>query len=1058
MIKFFKTVSALTLSAFMIALAMSVGLYAFDMIPYVHEYFDTSSTEVVPIENGEERDTQYYKSDYNSVNEMMEAKFDYIRASVADGTVLLKNKDGALPLDTVTDGRKTKITLLGRASADLLYGMDEGAGVIENANDVCKHFDEALFDAGFDVNTTMYDYYASSPVEQCNPRGYYFLSGDLIIGEVSPTSFPTYVKNSVKEYNDVAVVVIKRNVGEGFDLYTGESEQPIYDTGSDGKGTGAPIYGQSALELTPNEKATVQFAKDGGFDKVILMLNSDHQIALGGLEKDDDIDVILQVGGLGYNGIDGFVDVLKGDVNPSAKLITAWPTNSLSSPAAQDLGSVAYANADYVENYFVENEEGYEKGEGNPFRAIWYVSQKESIYVGYRYYETRYEDIVLSQGNADSTAGAYASTGNWNYSEEMAYTFGYGLSYTQFKQDFLSSPEWDDEEKAYSFKVKVTNTGSVAGRDVAQIYVSTPYTKKDVEDKVEKSAIQLVNFGKTRLLEPGESQVLTIVCKLGNIASWDSFACGGNGGYVLSEGRHYFALGNGAHDALNNVLAKKEEDGVNVDKGKMDADGDADKTWYFDQSERDESAYSVSQYTGEKITNQFESADINYWLDSDEQVTYFTRSDYNTFPKAISGEGNGRTSSKLYATDEMVNEMIGQTSVNGKDYSYGSLDEESQDIKSEQNTSYQVSMMMGRDYDDENWELILDQLNLDEMADLVGAGNGFTAAAPSITYPGSKDSDGPIGWYSSACAFDYTGDKWYNGYTGNGYGLPSRIYSSTTVCAASFDREMGERRGKLLGNEGIWLGRTGLWGIGANIARTAFSGRNGEYLGEDPILSGYMGAATSSGYASKGGVAYVKHFAFNDQETNRHGGCFFMTEQEARELSLRSFELTVAGGDETKAMGVMCSFSRIGCTACGECYPLLTQVLRNEWGFKGCVITDTAVALLTYYHAPEWVKAGVDCFDTTSTALYADVYFTREKLAEDPVLHAALRQSAHRILYTFVNSNAMNGTPVNAEIVSVTAWWQTAVAGIDIGLGAIALAAFATFIIFSVKKEKEEEK
>jgi len=1058
MVKIFKVISSFTMAAFAAAMAMSTGLYAFDIDPYVHDYFNTQSSTVVPIEGGDQ-DTQYYKSDYSSVNEMMEAKFEFIRDSVADGTVLLKNESSALPLNTQTDGHKTRITLLGQASTDLAYGMDAGAGMIKDANAMCKHFDEALTDAGFEVNETMYNFYASTGVNQSNPAGYYGLVGDLIIGETSPMTFTSEVKSSVKDYNDVAIIVLKRNVGEGFDLWTGESEQPIYDSGSGTTGSGTAIYGQSALELTPNERATLQFAKDSGFKKIILMLNSDHQIALDGIEKDEDIDAILQVGGLGYNGIDGFVDVLKGDVNPSAKLITAWSSNSLSSPAAQDLGSVSYANADYLEDYFVANEEGYEKGSGNPFRAIWYVSQKESIYVGYRYYETRYEDIVLSQGNADSTIATYSSTGNWNYSEEMAYTFGYGLSYTTFDQEFVSSPVWDDSAKTYTFKVKVTNTGSVAGRDVVQIYASTPYTKADIDNKVEKSAIQLVNFGKTGLLNPGESETLTVVCDMHNVASWDSKANGGEGGYILSEGKHYFALGNGAHEALNNVLAQKAEDGVNVNTDKMDAEGDASKVWSFNQSKRDESTYSVSKYTGEKLTNQFEDADINYWMDEDHQVTYFTRNDYSTFPQIVSGESNGRTSSKLSVTDDMLKEMIGQSSINGKDYSNGSLDEEAQDIKSEQNTSYQVSMMMGRDYDDENWELILDQMDLTEMANLVGAGNGFTSASPSITYPGSKDSDGPIGWYSSACAFEYTGDKWYNGYTGNGYGLPSRIYSSTTVCAASFDREIEIRRGKLLGNEAIWLGRTGMWGISAaNLARTAFSGRNGEYLGEEPMVAGYMGAAVSAGYASKGGVAYTKHFAFNDQETNRYGGSFFMTEQEARELSLRCFELILADdGGETKSMGVMESFSRIGCTACGGSYPLLTQVLRNEWGFKGCVITDMAVPLLTYYHASEWVKAGTDYFDTASTALYAEVYFTREKLSEDPVLHAALRQAAHRILYTFVNSNAMNGTPINAEIVPVTAWWEKALVGIDIGLGVIALAAFGAFILFTVKERKEDK-
>ncbi len=1055
--KFFKTVSTTMVSVFSVALAMSTGIYSFGIAPYIHDYFNTRATEIVATEDGEQ-DTQYFKSDYATVNDMMEAKFAHIRKAVGEGTVLLKNNNKALPLSTQTNGRKTRVTMLGNASAHLAYSLDAGAGQIANANDVCKHFDEALRDGGFDVNQTMYDFYANSGVDQSNPAGYYGLVGDLIIGEVDPATFTNSVKDSIKEYNDVGIIVLKRNVGEGFDLWTGEDDQPIYQSGNGNKGIGTPIYGQSALELTPYELQTIELAKNAGFDKLILVLNSDHQIALNGLENDNGIDAVLQVGGMGYNGVDGLVDVLKGDVNPSGKLITAWSSNSLSSPAAQDLGSTAYLNSAEIETYFNKNEAGYEIGPSNPFRAIWYIAQKESIYVGYRYYETRYEDVVLGNGNAESKIGTFASTGNWNYDEEMAYTFGYGLSYSEFTQEYVGNPVWDAQDKTYTFKVKVTNVGDVAGRNVVQIYAQTPYTQTDIDRACEKSAIQLVNFGKTKLLAAGESETLEIVCDMHNIVSWDSLANGGEGGYILSEGNHYFALGNGAHDALNNVLAQKSLDGFNVNESKMDALGNADKVWSFKQGERDEETYSVSRYTGEEITNQFADADINYWLPEGEKVTYLTRNDYNTFPIAVDGEGNGRTSKQLTATPEMLLEMIGQTSVNGKDYSYGSLDEETKTVKNNANTSYQLSMMMGREYDDENWDLILDQLDITEMANLVGAGNGFTAACESITYGGSKDSDGPIGWYSSACAFDYTGDKWYNGYKGNGYGLPSRIYESTVVCAASFDRELEYERGELLGNEAIWLGRTGMWGISAaNLARTAFSGRNGEYLGEEPMIAGYMGAAVSQGYSSKGGVAYTKHFAFNDQETNRYGMCTFMTEQEARELSLRCFEGILANEDgKTKSLGAMQSFSRIGCTWAGQSYQLMTQVLRNEWGFKGCVITDMAVPLLTYYHAPEAVKAGTDFFDTTSTALYAEVFFTPEKLAEDPVLHAALRQAAHRMLYVYVNSNAMNGVPVNAKIVDVTVWWEKAIVGIDIGLGVLALGSLIGYGVVTLKNRKEE--
>lgn len=1062
--KLLRVLSASTLGLFAVGLAMSTGVYQFAISPYIHDYFNTSPTKVVARDDAEEQDTEYFKADYADTTELHEAKFQYIEDSVSEGTVLLKNTNSALPLRPNKDGGKTKVTLLGNASANLVYGMDAGAGQIANENQYCKHFDQALKDAGYDVNQTMYDFYANSGVNQNNPAGYYGLEGDLIIGEVDPSTFTPEVEQSLQEYNDAAIIVIARNVGEGFDLWSGESAQPLYQSGSGTSGSGTPLY-QSALELTPYELALIEKAKSKNFGKIILMLNSNQQIALQGLENDPDIDAILQVGGLGYNGIDGFINVLSGEVAPSGKLINAWPSDSLSTPAAQNMGSTSFSNYEEVEDYFVANEAGYIAGPENAFRQIWYTAQMESIYIGYRYYETRYEDVVLGRGNAESTAGAFASTGSWNYDQEMAYTFGYGLSYTTFSQEFVGNPTFDDEKKTYTFTVRVTNTGTeYSGKEVVQIYAATPYTQEDIEHKVEKSAIQLAGFDKTDVLAPGEHEDLEIEVDLHDICSWDSESNGGEGGYILSEGTHYFALGNGAHDALNNVLAKKSKDGISVNKAKMDDEGNSDLVFSFDQNQRDEETYSVSQYTGERLTNQLEDADINYWLPSDKKATYLTRHDWTTFPEIIEGEDNGRASIKIEATSQMLLEMIGQTSVNGKDYSAGSLDEEAKDVVSGVGTEYQVSMMMGADYDDPNWDLILDQLSYEDLANIVAAGNGFTYACESIVYPGSRDGDGPIGWYSST--MEYKGDKWYNGTTGyigrggvvtEGF-LPSRIYEGTLVCAASFNRDLEVRRGKLLGNEGIFLGRTGMWGISAaNIGRTAFSGRNGEYYGEEPMIGAIMGAAVSSGYASKGGIAFTKHYAFNDTETNRYGGCVFMTEQTAREISLRAFEGILAPEEGiTKSMGLMESFTRLGCTWVGESYPLMTQILRNEWGFQGAAITDMAVAQLTYYHAPEAVKAGTDYFDTTDATLYGG-FFTKDKLEEDPVLHAALKQAAHRILYIYVNSLTMNGTPLSADLVRVLAPWEIAIICIDVVLGVIALGTLVLYVVVEFRRPKNEE-
>ena len=1063
--KIFKLSSTFLLALSGVAISMSSGIYRFAITPYIHDYFNTSPTKVVKNDASDEQDTQYFKADYKNTTELQEAKFEYIEDSVSEGTVLLKNNNKALPYPSKVNEKKTKVTLLGQASANMVYGMDAGAGMIASADSMCKHFDEALKDAGYEVNDKVYNWYKSTGIHQNNPAGYYGLTGDLIIGEANIDNMSSEAKSSIDDYKDLGILVLSRNCGEGFDLWSGEKDQVIYDEGSNKKGTsGTEIKGVSSLELTPNEKKTIEFAKNAGFKKLVLILNSNHQIALQGLQDDEKIDAILQVGGLGYNGIDGLVNVISGVKNPSGHLITAWPNDSLSAPATSDMGNVAFANSNEVEAYFAANEAGY-KGDGSDaFKQIYYTAQRESIYVGYRYYETRYEDSVLGLGNADSEAGS-SYTGGWDYNKEMAYTFGYGLSYTTFSEKIISTPKFNSDTKTYNMQVKVTNTGDTAGKHVVQVYASTPYTQDDIDHKVEKSAIQLVNFDKTNLLNPGDSETLNIELDLHDIASWDSLSNDGKGGYILSKGTHYFALGNGAHDALNNVLAAKKADGINVNVNKMDYEGDASKVFSFNQNERDEKTYSISQYTGAVIENQLQDADINYWVDDDKKVTYLTRNDWNTFPEPVEGETMGRTSNKITCNDKMLKEMIGQTSINGKDYSYGSLEKESKDIKYEVDTDYQVSMLMGEDYDSDKWDDILDQMNLDDMTAMVAAGNGFTKSSDSITYPGSKDGDGPIGWYSAT--LEYKGDKWYNGTTGvtswkgdvtQGV-LPSRIYEGTLVCAASFNRNLETRRGVLLGNEGIFLGRTGIWGLtAANLARTAYSGRNGEYYGEEPIIANMMGVALSGGYQSKGGIAFTKHFAFNDQETNRYGECTFMTEQEARELSLRAFEgiLAVEEG-KTTSLGLMESFSRIGCTWVGQSYPLMTQILRNEWGFKGPAITDMAVAMLTYYHAPEAVKAGTDYFDTTDVKLYGTDFINREQVLKDPVLHAAVRQAAHRIMYVYVNSLTMNGTPKNASIVRDYAWWEKTIVGIDIGLSALTIVSIALYITAIIKDKKKGE-
>lgn len=1035
--RIFRTLSALFVAVFAVALTITIGITAFDLTPYINDALATSSSKIVNIDG--DADTEYYKSSYGSSTEMVDAKIANIKKTVGEGIVLLKNEDNTLPL---SEGKK--VTLLGDGSVNGHFSLSSGASSINNGKTLCAQIPASLEKAGLDVNRTMVDFYTANNVVRSTPRNFGNISGTMRLGQINPSKF-TAVETDSWAGQDTAIVFITRDIGEGFDYYTGESGQITEETSAADAG-----YFPN-LELTPNERALMAEAK-ANFRNIIVVLNTDNAVAISGMDKDPQIKAIVQVGGLGWNGAEALGEVLTGKINPSGRLAYTYAQNSLSAPATQDLGHVDFSNAEAVKAWMLE------KTGVNQF-AQTYVMQKESIYVGYRYYETRYEDYVLGVNNASSVAGMDedvidrydVATGKritpseWNYENSMGYTFGYGRSYTTFKQEFVGNPSYDGDGR-YTFTVKVTNTGNVPGKDVVQIWAQTPYTPTDVSRKVEKSAIQLAAFEKTGeaghmgekedtvTLAAGASEEVKVEVDLRDIASWDSLARGGKGGYILSEGTHYFALGNGAHDALNNVLAAKSLSAEQ--KARMTADGDASKVWSFDQSSRDEDTYSVSEYTGADIVNQLPDLDINYW--APETVTYQSRSDWSgTFPKATGTESNGRTSTKLTVNDRMRDELSNVREVNGKDYSNGSLAyEATRKHNLEANTEYQLSMMMGLPFDHESWDLILDQMTLEDLSHLIAAANSFTYKCDSITYPGTVDGDGPTGFSGNL--------KYKDGE------IAARIYEGECTLAATFSKKCAAQRGRFMGEDGLYLDKTSIWGPGANLHRNPYSGRSGEYYSEDGMLAFLLGEAQVVPFQKeKGCIACPKHFAFNDQEANRYALATFLTEQEGREIVLRCFQGAFAEGG---ALGTMTSFGRVGCTYVGAHYGLLTAILRGEWGFEGYSITDMAANGWTYMQGYESLLAGTDTFDTTSYDRFGSVDFTPEQLRNDPLLLAAARQAAKRMLYANVNSNAMNGLSKNARIEAAIPWWQGTLIGICIGLGVISAAMIVLTVMFSKKE------
>ncbi len=736
---------------------------------------------------------------------------------------------------------------------------------------------------------------------------------------------------SFAEYGDAAIVVISRPSAESKDYLPGGVV--------DGLGAEEP------LQLTANERDTIEMAKKCS-DNVIVLLNSANAVEIGDLKNDPEIDSILWIGFPGCYGMLGVSDILCGRTSPSGALPDIYATYNMSAPAMQNMGNFQYENgADMLT-----------RGAGQTGGTTGnYLIEAEGIYVGYRYYETRYYDSVFGNGNAGSPVGAYASSTEWDYDKEVAYGFGYGLSYTDFTQEFEGEPEFNvstDPETGVCdatavFHVKVTNTGDMAGKSIVQIYGQAPYT----EGGVEKSAVQLLNFGKTDTLKPGESQVVSVEVDLQYIASYDNTYDNGDGTvgtYILDPGTYYFAMGNGAHDALNHMMARQGADPESLS-------GESNSAMAYEHKITEDfissTAFSVSK-TGEKISNQLDYADWNYFQPG--EVTYLSRTDWaGTYPKS-------------YTDMTLVNEELINL-LNGNYYTI-QTDDDTSGITWGKDSNLMFYEMYGTDFDDAKWQDLLDKMTLEEAQYLATFGGPSIPGVSSIgtveTYMTENAGNGVA---VNLNASKDTGAPWsISASDPNGNWHPE-VFANAPLVAASFNQDLYKEVGSFIGEEALFTGIPILWGPGLNTHRHAYNGRNGEYYSEDPVLSGSAAMEFAIGALDYGLIAAPKHFAFNDQETNRSGVAPYMLEQRAREVELRAyqiaFEATKYDTEEVDAgmRGLMISFSKIGPVECTASYELMTEILKEEWGFKGYAVTDIYDDTDIYGAV---LASGTTCFDT----------------------------------------------------------------------------------------------
>ncbi len=967
--KFCKAISVICLVLFIIMIPVNVVVRMFD---------NTLSLLVAgntfwKLENADPN-AVYFSGDFKSEQERLEAGNALCYEVESEGAALLLNNGNALPL-----AKGTKVSTLSVNSVDLTYG-GTGSGNVDASK--ALNLKQSLEKSGLTVNETLWNWYLSPEAEDLkaevsNGEGEgesAVLAGQAPIVEIDPANYPADVKASLSDSSAI-IVTFSRVGGEGYDCsfpgYEGQANAINY------------------LELNDNEKKVLAFAeeiKEQNGAKIIVLINTSNALEVDFLNEYD-VDACLWVGGLGISGTEAVADIIVGTVNPSGSLVDTYCYDNFSSPAMQNFIAQTYVGFDAANPTIPEN-------------ASTYMVYQEGIYVGYKYYETRYEDAVMGKGNA----------GDYNYGKDVAFPFGYGLSYTTFEYEGMAVV-YDVLDKEYKISVTVRNTGSVAGKETVQIYVQSPYTQYDIDNKIEKSSVALCGFGKTKVLEPGESQVLSITVDKRDIASYDAY---GHGTYIIDAGDYYFTAATDSHNAVNNILAAK---GYTVADG-MDYDGNAALTYKWTEKTLDYTSFSTS-INGTKIENQLSDADPNLYF-GEGTVTFLSRNDWEgTWPDEPV---------KLNLIERMVTELTeGRWNTMGEDYFEIPEEWHNLPILDAKNglTLYDMFNLdydedgekAAHDYDDPAWNELLKNVTYDE---LVSMGDSFHWRMPvvSVNAPGSRDENGPQGL--TVALF------------GSGLNAEATAFTSEDVMAATFNTELMYRVGTMIGNDCLDAGVSCLYGPGANTHRTPYGGRNFEYYSEDGFLAGEMGGVEVAGILSKGVDVVMKHFALNDCEQDRLGQAAWLPEQAAREIYLKAFQkaLEENGGRG----GIMTAYTRWGTTWSGMHQGLMTGILRGEWGNKSMLITDNI--LVSYCDGVDAVIAGgVTCFDAMLP--YAVNSLQAGVDAKDPVAINAMVEAMHHNLYTIINSAAMNGVGPDTVVVAVTPGIIDLVTKLTIVLGVI---------------------
>lgn len=972
-----------------------------------------------------------FKTDYATIEDMAAAARDIAIREGEEGTVVMKNDNGVLPLKA-----NANVALFGLAAYNV-YGPKGG-----NAD--AASLADALAGAGLNVNETLKDYYMTNIINMHTEMRanrwtgkevpttvydhmYVSAPGDWTtyqIAEVPPAEFETLgVPANWKEAiakDSIGICVFARGAGEGNTYKPGSALNYA------GEATG-----EDPLKLSADELAVVEAAK-ATCSKVIVLLNTGNNMMIADIAEggSHEVDGICYIGCPNDYQTIGIANVLTGKVNATGALASAFVRDHQSIPAVQNVGGDYFADYEIVCRNDDPRYPGKEIGNigtgsfggADTYNGGMYIVEAEGIYVGYKYYETRYFDAVMGQGNANSAAGATQGSA-WNYSDEMLYTFGHGLSYLDYTQTIKSVTVDRSVNGNITAVIEVKNNSNQDGKFLTQLYVQQPYTDYDRTNLVEKSAVMFLNSAKVDVAA-GKSKEVTITIPTKYLASYDA---NNAKTYILDAGDYYFTAAAGAHEAVNNILAAQ---GKTVADG-MDAAGSkAVVSWKLDAL--DNTTFAIANNT--TVTNVADDADLNYWLPG--TVTYLTRQDWNTFP--INYNKLNLKIADSPKKDQWIAEMRGET------YTISDTGAAAEAVPGPKFTASEIGAEQLNNINDPYWDKLVHAITIDEAVGAVIHGGSRSDTLTNIDNPVVIQNEGPTGISA--------------GYTDEATGKTYKFnVNSQTLLGCSFNPELAYQWGLVEGNSCLWVERYDLWGSGLTLNRTPYNGRNYEYISEDPMLTNVIGREVVQGCSDKGIINGPKHMGFNDQEHNRAGISAYMTEQKFRETDLRGFEGALS---DAFGMGVMIAFNRIGATNASHHVGMIQKIVRGEWGFKGLISTDMMNNYL-YFNAESMVMAGItQVADFAADNSHINLgeggvdavwpHISLETVSKDSNLVEQARENLKYQLYIFANSAILN-----ISTQRVNTWWDTALTVTTYASSILAALFFLAWVVLTLLPEKK---